>query len=87
MELLDGYVYRKGVGRVMKRETFQISNLKCNSCALLIDGALEDTEGVISSETNYAKSLCVVEFEEEKINTEGVIRIIVDTGYTALPKP
>ena len=33
-----------------------IEGMHCTSCAMNIDGALEDTEGVFNSETSYAKS-------------------------------
>ena len=57
--------------------------MHCTSCAFNIDGELEDTEGVIESNTNYAKSETEVEFDEEKITVEQIIKCIENTGYKA----
>lgn len=48
-----------------------------------IDGELEDTEGVISSTTHYAKQVTVVEYDTQKINEETLVGIIKDIGYEA----
>ena len=34
--------------------TLKITGMHCPSCAMNIDGALEDTAGVIEAETSYA---------------------------------
>ncbi len=64
----------------------KISGMHCTSCAFNIDGELEDTEGVKASNTNYAKSVTEVEFEEEKITNGKIIEIIRKVGYTATPQ-
>ena len=58
--------------------------MHCTSCAMNIDGELEDTEGVKESNTNYAKQVTEVEFDEEKIKIEKLIEIVKNTGYTAI---
>lgn len=67
----------------MIKKIFKISGMHCTSCAMNIDGELEDTEGVKESNTNYAKSQTEVEFDEEKINEKKVINIINKVGYKA----
>lgn len=56
--------------------------MHCTSCALNIDFDLEDL-GVKSSKTNYAKQVSEVEFDEEKITLEEVLKQIQKTGYRA----
>ena len=63
----------------------KITGMHCTSCAFNIDGELEDTEGVKSSSTNYAKSVAEVEFDEDKITHIKIIEIIKKVGYTATP--
>ena len=65
----------------MKKQTFLINGMHCTSCAMSIDGDLEDTEGVKSSATNYAKQECEVEFEEEIVTIEEIIMTVDGTGY------
>ena len=48
-----------------------------------IDGELEDTQGVKSASTNYARSESKVEFDEGNISEEVIIGIIKKLGYEA----
>lgn len=57
--------------------------MHCTSCAMNIDGELEDTEGVQEANTNYAKALTEVVFEEKKISNKKIMEIIKKVGYTA----
>ncbi len=65
------------------KKTFSVKGMHCTACAMNIDGELEDTEGVISSTTNYAKQKTEVEFDQEKINVYKILEIIKQVGYTA----
>lgn len=67
----------------MTRLKLKIDGMHCTSCAMNIDGELEDSEGVRESNTNYAKQITEVEFDESKIKVEKVIEIIKSVGYTA----
>ena len=62
---------------------FKITDMHCASCAMNIDGELEDAAGVISSATSYARQAAEVKFDEEKINIERIKDIIKQTGYEA----
>lgn len=64
---------------------FEITGMHCTSCAMNIDGELEDTEGVKESNTNYAKAQTEVTFDTDKLTHEKVISIIKKVGYTAQP--
>lgn len=68
----------------MTKKKLKIIGMHCTSCAMNIDGELEDTEGVKESNTNYAKQVTEVEFDEEKIKIEKLIEIVKNTGYTAI---
>lgn len=67
----------------MITKKYKISGMHCTSCAMNIDGELEDTEGIKESNTNYAKSQTEVEFDESKLKSEDIIKIIEQTGYQA----
>lgn len=67
----------------MKTLKLKITGMHCTSCAFNIDGDLEDTEGVKESNTNYAKSVTEVKFDEEKLKEKDIISIIKKTGYEA----
>lgn len=63
------------------KATFRVSGMHCTSCAINIDGALEDTAGVLSATTSYAKGKVVVEYDPEQIGTSKIIEVIANEGY------
>jgi copper chaperone CopZ len=65
------------------KKKLKITGMHCTSCAMNIDGELEDTDGVKAANTSYAKSITNVEFDPKKVSLEKVISIIKTTGYTA----
>lgn len=62
-----------------------IFGMHCTSCAMNIDGELEDTEGVKESKTNYAKQQTEVTFDSKKVSVDKIISIIrkIDDNYDA----
>ena len=67
----------------MTKKVFKIKGMHCTSCAMNIDGELEDTGGVRESNTNYARQQTEVEFDEKKINEKKIVEIIKSVGYSA----
>ena len=65
------------------KKKFEIYDMHCTSCAMNIDFDLEDIDGVKKATTSYAKSVCVVEFEEKKITEKIILETIKKTGYKA----
>lgn len=65
----------------MEKVKLKIIGMHCTSCAINIDGELEDTEGVQEATTNYAKSETLVIFDEEKLKEKSIIEIIKKVGY------
>lgn len=66
--------------------TLEIIGMHCTSCAMNIDGALEDTVGVLNSETSYARSKVKVQFDSGKISVEGLTKVIESVGYKVAKK-
>lgn len=62
---------------------FKIVDMHCTSCAVTIDMELEDTDGVIESNTSYAKACVEVAFDPKKIQEEDIIAVLKKVGYTA----
>ena len=58
--------------------------MHCVSCALTIDGDLEDAEGVKEASTNYAKGETKVKFDSDKLTAEDILKIVKQTGYDAV---
>jgi Cu+-exporting ATPase len=70
---------------MMIKKKLKITGMHCTSCAMNIDGELEDTDGVKEASTSYAKALTEVTFDTDKLTHEGIVSIIKKTGYTAQP--
>lgn len=64
-----------------KNIIFTIRGMHCNSCAMNIDGELEDTQGVFSAETNYAKSRTTVTYDPTKVSEGRLKEVIKSLGY------
>ena len=73
-----GFLKKKSQGTKI---TFKIGKMHCVSCGLNIDGALEDTEGVFSASTNYAKAQTVVEYDPKLVKEAKLKTVIEDEGY------
>lgn len=63
-----------------------IKGMHCTSCAMNIDGDLEDTPGVKEAKTNYARQETVVTFEDNQVTTSELIAVIQKLGYDATVK-
>lgn len=64
-----------------EKKEFKVLKMHCVSCAMNIDGELEELEGVISSDTNYAKGKTVLEYEPEKLDFNEIKKVIEKLGY------
>lgn len=67
----------------MQKVIFKISGMHCTSCAMNIDGELEDSEKIISVSTSYPKQQAIVEYDPGIVSEDEIQRIIEKTGYKA----
>lgn len=51
----------------MTKHTFNIEGMHCASCAVRIEGALKDVDGVSDAQVNYALAQAVVEFDSDDV--------------------
>ena len=71
----------------MKKETILLSGLHCANCAQTIDKKLAKTNGILHANVNFSSSKTFIEYDENKIQNEEIIKIISDLGYKGiLPK-
>lgn len=70
------------MSKVVKKK-LKIEGMHCTSCAMNVDFDLEDLEGIKSAKTSYAKGECEIEFDEEKLTEEIIVKTIQKTGYRA----
>ena len=61
--------------------TVPVTGMHCSSCAMTIDDALEETRGVTTSKTSYAKSQTTIEYDPEEVTEKALKKVIADQGY------
>ncbi len=62
-----------------------IEGMHCGACAVGIQMLLENTEGVKKAAVDYNSKIGEVEFDDEKIKLENIIKAIEELGYKASP--
>lgn len=62
---------------------FSITGLDCSSCAVDIDLALEELDGVHKSNTIFAKNTTQVDIDENLVKPSQIIHHLKNLGYTA----
>lgn len=67
----------------VKKIKLKIEDMKCASCALLIDGDLEDLKGVKKAQTKFAQGECQLEFDDQQVTVKEIVEEIKKTGYKA----
>ncbi len=71
----------------MAKVKLDIKGMHCTSCAMTIDGDLEDfVKGVRVAKTSYARQECEVEFDEKQTTLDQILKQVKKTGYTASKK-
>lgn len=65
--------------------TWQISGMHCSSCSILIDEAVEDLDGVLSSSTSLRQRLTTVTYNPTRCAADQIAAAIVEAGYQADP--
>lgn len=62
-------------------ERLILEGMHCTSCAVNIDLTLEDTAGIKSVSTHYAKSQTTVEFDPKETSIDQIVQSIERLGY------
>lgn len=60
-----------------------IEGMHCGSCATGIQMFLSTKEGVKSAQVNYNTKKGEVEYDEEKIKLDDILKEVSELGYTA----
>lgn len=59
------------------------TNITCGGCVSVIKTAMKDVQGIEKTSVDVASKIVTVDFDDEKINTEKLSKLIADAGYTA----
>lgn len=67
----------------MKQLHFRITGMHCTSCAINIDGEIEELKGVSESRTNYIQQTTCVAIDSEELKHTAILAVIKSLGYEA----
>ncbi len=65
----------------MTHGQFKIIGMHCTSCAMNIEGELEDLRGIIKATVNFPKQITHVEYDETVVSSQTIIETIQKLGY------
>ena len=65
----------------MKKETFYITGMSCTACAKHIEKAVNEIDGTISVNVNFATEKMVVEYDEKIVTVSKIKEIVAENGY------
>lgn len=69
-----------------KKIQFSIEGMHCGSCAAGIKMVLDNTGGVLNATADWDSKSGGVEYDDEKIKLEDILKVIEELGYKATPK-
>lgn len=67
------------------KQILAVTGMHCASCGLLIDEALEDLPGVVSSSTDMRREVTTVEYDPGQTSLEVITAEIAGLGYAVRP--
>lgn len=67
----------------MTNTTLKVSGMHCSSCSMLITMNLEDLDGVERVKCDHATGLTEVTYDHTQVDTDSIVREIVESGYSA----
>lgn len=71
-------------GGVMAKAVFQLEQLTCPTCVKKIETALKNTDGVEKAEASFNSSKVKVDFDETKIESQKIEKVIKKLGYVVI---
>ncbi len=66
----------------MEKISMQIDDMSCASCALGLEKALQDTEGIEKATVNFAAGKAQLEYDPDVIREQDILQRVKDAGYS-----
>ncbi len=66
----------------MTKKTYKIKGMHCTSCALVIEGDLEDAG--VRARCSYAKETLEVEYDPKTVAEDTIETVVAKAGYSVI---
>lgn len=67
----------------MKKEKYNITGMTCSACSSHVEKAVQKLQGTTNVNVNLLSNNMVVEYDENKLNSDNIINAIIEAGYGA----
>ncbi|MEK7658006.1 MAG: heavy-metal-associated domain-containing protein [Patescibacteria group bacterium] len=67
----------------MTKKFYNIEGMHCGACSTGIEMFLSNTEGVKSAKVSFEEKKAEVEYDENKVNDEKVVKAVEEAGFKA----
>ena len=67
----------------MKKVKFDVTGMTCSSCSAHVDKAVRKLDGVKDVNVNLLSNNMIVEYDEQVVNDDKIIKVVVEAGYGA----
>ena len=67
----------------MKKDKYNITGMTCSSCSSHVERAVNKLDGIKKLNVNLLSNSMIVEFDENKLDNEKIIKAVIDAGYGA----
>jgi copper chaperone CopZ len=71
--------------RIAMKKVFRVPDMSCPNCAMHLEGLEDEIAGVRSVSASYKKLSMEVEFDEQKVSVEQIIKAANQIGYHPEP--
>ncbi|MHA1400219.1 MAG: heavy-metal-associated domain-containing protein [Candidatus Heimdallarchaeaceae archaeon] len=61
----------------------KVEGMTCQHCVMTVTKALQSIDGVVKANVDLKEGLAMVKYDPSKTNTEAMINVVVDNGYSA----
>ncbi len=70
----------------MHKEQFDITGMTCSACSSRVESCVRKLPGVNEVSVNLLKNSMTVSYDEDSLNTAGIVEAVENSGYGAIPK-
>lgn len=67
----------------MKKEKYNITGMTCSACSSHVEKAVQKLQGTTNVNVSLLSNNMVVEYDENKLNSDNIINAVVEAGYSA----
>ena len=70
----------------MHKEQFDITGMTCSACSSRVESCVRKLPGVNEVSVNLLKNSMTVSYDEDSLDTAGIVEAVENSGYGAIPK-